>query len=218
MNDPTSQDVDIAQAVVDAGRSLRASGLISGTAGNLSARTSSGAIVVTPSGADKGSLSVNDLVHLRIDEPEAEPTARASVELPFHLAAYHANPSVEAVVHTHAPALTAIGLRGVAISDHLPELAVTLGGITRIGFHPSGSRELADSVGIAVREGASLLILERHGAVSVGATIREALHRMELAELSAYSVLLALDGSVAINPERKAKLEAACALLRPDAR
>ncbi len=49
------------------------------------------------------------------------------------------------------------------------------------------------------------MLLRRHGAVAVGRTLREAADRMELAELSAYAVLLSLaesDAGVRTRVER----------------
>lgn len=207
MTDLLPHAYDAATALIAAGRSLSDAGLIAGAAGNLSARISPDAIVITPTGADKGSLEVSDLVQIDLMRPSAGAVIRASSELPFHLAAYEASDSVRAVIHTHAPALTALGLREVSISDYLPEVSLGVGKIAQVGFHPSGSPELGDAVGDAVREGAAVLILHRHGAISVGSTVRQALHRMQLAELSAYTVLLALDGGGAVDPERRARLD-----------
>jgi ribulose-5-phosphate 4-epimerase/fuculose-1-phosphate aldolase len=50
---------------------------------------------------------------------------------------------------------------------------------------------LAECVGRAVAEGARVLLLERHGAVSVGHNLTDAYDRMELAELTARTALLA---------------------------
>lgn len=216
MTDLIPHAYDAATALVAAGRSLTDAGLIAGTAGNLSARISPDAIVITPAGADKGSLEVSDLVEIDLGQPGAGAVTRASSELPFHLAAYEASDSVRAVIHTHAPALTALGLREVSISDYLPEVSLGVGPIARVDFHPSGSAELGNAVGRAVREGSKVLILHRHGAISVGATVQQALHRMELAELSAYTVLLAEDGAAAVDAAQQARLEDACARLLTD--
>ncbi len=117
-----------------------------------------------------------------------------SVEFPMHRACYLSRPDVGAVIHTHAPALTASGLREVEFTEFLPEAADSLGTIATVPYAPSGSLELAAMVSDAVAEGATLLLLKRHGAVTVGRNLAEAYERMEFGELTAKTALLALGG------------------------
>lgn len=166
-------------------------GLIAGCCGNLSARLHNrDAIYITPRAADKSRLHASAI---RVVDLHAAPesNAHASVELPLHRACYLADMRVGAVIHTHAPALTALGIRDLDLASILPEAAASLGPIARLPYWPSGSQELATSVGNAVAEGVKLLLLARHGAVSVGGTIAEAYERMEYGELSARAALMA---------------------------
>lgn len=174
------------------GRRLWEAGLIGGCCGNLSARLHHGdAFYITPRGMNKSRLHAGDirLVPLRGD---GENSPRASVELPLHRACYFADAGVGAVIHTHAPALTAIGIRRLDMHDQLPEVEESLGGVARVPYTPAGSPELAESVSRAVSKGARLVLLERHGAVTVGHTLTDAYDRMEFGELSAKAALLAL--------------------------
>jgi L-fuculose-phosphate aldolase len=174
------------------GRRLWEAGLIGGCCGNLSARLHQGdAIYITPRGVNKSRLHAEDirLVPLRHD---AETPARVSVELPMHRACYLSDVGVGAVIHTHAPALTALGIRRQDIHEVLPEVEASLGGLARVPYTPAGSPELAESVGHAVAGGARLILLERHGVVTVGHTLTDAYDRMEFGELSAKAALLAV--------------------------
>jgi L-fuculose-phosphate aldolase len=109
----------------------------------------------------------------------------------MHRACYFADVGIGAVIHTHAPALTALGICGLDLDRALPEAGASVGGVTRVPYAPSGSGELADSVGRAVSEGARVVVLERHGVVTVGHNLTDAFDRMELGELSAKAALLA---------------------------
>ena len=174
------------------GRRLWEAGLIGGCCGNLSARLHQGdAIYITPRAMNKSRLHAEEirLVPLRAGE---ESPARVSVELAMHRACYYADVGIGAVIHTHAAALTALGIRGLDLSEVLPEAVAALGGVARVPYAPSGSEELAESVGQAVSGGARLVLLERHGAVTVGHTLTDAYDRMELGELSAKAALLAV--------------------------
>ncbi len=172
------------------GRRLRDSGHIAGGSGNLSvALQQRGAIAITPRGRDKGSLVPSDLVTVPLESPEPPPSG-ASSELPMHRACYLGNDGVGAVIHSHSPALTAMGLRSARLDEELPELAQAIGPARLVPFHPSGSDELAHAVRAAVEGGVTVVVLARHGAVTVGADLAEAYDRLALAELSARSVLL----------------------------
>jgi L-fuculose-phosphate aldolase len=166
-------------------------GLIAGWCGNLSARLRNREyIYITPRSANKSRLHASDiqLVYLGA-APDS--LVNVSVEFPLHRESYLANEEVGAVIHTHAPALTAAGIRGIDVEEVLPVAAASLGGVVRIPYHNSGSEELARAVADAVASGAKTLLLAHHGAVTVGHSLTEAYDRMEFAELTAQTALLA---------------------------
>lgn len=191
MTGETLHDAELREALCAAGRALHRQGLLAGTAGNLSVRLDARRVLLTPRGMRKDRMDPRDLVALDLASPGPDDLARATTEWPVHRAAYEASDLVRAVVHTHGPALTAAGLRGLSLTDALPELEAATGPVAMVESAPSGSEELGLAVGRAVAEGASVLLLRKHGAVTVGATLDAALDRMELAELSAHAVLLA---------------------------
>lgn len=174
------------------GRRLHEAGLIAGLAGNLSARLPDDAVLVTPRGIRKDGLRPGELVRLDLERPADDDLARATTEWPMHRACYRAAAASGSVIHTHAPALTAAGLRGLDVGDALPEAADSVGGIRLVPWAPAGSEALGRRVARAVEAGAGVLLLARHGALAVGRTPAEAFDRMELAELTARAVLLAL--------------------------
>ena len=187
-------DEDLRKALVAAGALLHARGLVAGTAGNLSARRADGVVLVTPRGARMDRLAADELVPIGLGEEDGAALARASTEWPLHRACHRLG-GVGAVVHTHAPALTALGLVGAdgheRLARALPEMAAAVGGVASAPFAPSGSEELAEAGGSAVEAGSAVLILRRHGALAVGPDLDVAVDRMELAELAARAVLLA---------------------------
>lgn len=167
-------------------------GLIAGCCGNLSARLHRrDAIYITARGVNKARLSAYDVQLVPLHSATEKGYEKVSVEFPMHRGCYMADPDVGAVIHTHAPALTALSIRKLDIEEMLPEAAAALGPIATIPHLSSGSWELADAVGNAVMRGARLLVLERHGAVTVGRTIAEAYDRMEFGELTARTALMA---------------------------
>jgi len=182
------------EQLCEVGRTLHAAGLIAGTAGNLSCRLSDDHVLVTPAGRRKDQLDPSDLVVMELGghEPGGMIPTFPTSEWPMHRGCYLTGLArVGAVVHAHAPALTAAGLRGIDPSRHLPELTKAVGGFASVPFLPSGSEALGEAVAEAVAEGASVILLHRHGVTTVGCTPAEAFDRMELAELAARAVLWA---------------------------
>lgn len=179
----------VREALCRVGRALHRSGLVAGTAGNLSVRLEGGRVLVSPRGARTDRLTPDEVVRLSLEAPDPDALARASTEWPSHRACYGADSAVGAVVHTHAPALTAAGLRELDVGAALPELEAAVGPLVTVRFAPSGSAELAAAVGQAVRGGGRVLLLLRHGVLAVGATLDEAFDRTELAELAARAVV-----------------------------
>lgn len=173
------------------GARLGGLGLNAGTTGNLSVLLRDGAtIFITPRGVDKAGLEPHQIRRLSLHEGD-QSTVGASSELPLHRASYRARSDVGAVIHAHPPALTALPLRGLDLTATLPESGTALGGIAHIPYVPAGSEELARLVGTAIAGGASLLLLERHGIVSVGRSLDEACGRIEQGELAALTTLMA---------------------------
>jgi L-fuculose-phosphate aldolase len=171
-------------SVVDTARQLLATGLVIGTAGNVSLRTGD-MVLITPSGVDYRSLTPGQVCVVDVHGHVHEAAIPPSTELPLHLAAYRSarSPSdqVAAVVHTHSPYATAVGL----VIDTLPAvhyLIAMLGGpVPVVPYATPGSQALADGIGAAL-SGRSALLLRNHGVVTVGPTLRATLEKASLVE------------------------------------
>jgi L-fuculose-phosphate aldolase len=185
-------DAHLREALVAAGRRLGARGLISASEGNLSVRLDDARLLMTPSGLRKDELGPEDILVVPIERPEDETfdddRPRPSSDIAIHRAAYAARPDVLAVVHAHLPASMALTLAGeVPDPLALPETAHFLPRLPFVPFRPMGSAELASDIADQLagwpdpKPGA--VLLERHGAVAVGATVDEAVNRLELVEV-----------------------------------
>ncbi|MEE8391661.1 MAG: NAD(P)-dependent oxidoreductase, partial [Anaerolineae bacterium] len=91
---------------------LYTTGLITATGGNVSARIpGTDHILITPSQLFKGDLHPGVLVRIDREGKALDPDALSpSSEWPMHCAIYQTRPDVEAIVHTHAPQVTILGL------------------------------------------------------------------------------------------------------------
>jgi L-fuculose-phosphate aldolase len=178
--------------LIAAGRRLGARGLISAGEGNLSVRLDADTILVTPTGRRKDELEPDDLVVVRLrhsSRASVSPNGRRPTsDLAIHLAVHTARPGVGAVAHAHLPAAMALTLAGeIPDPAALPETALLLPRLPFLGLGVPGSDELAARIAAALCEPPepypTAVLLERHGAVAIGADPAAAVDRLELVEV-----------------------------------
>jgi ribulose-5-phosphate 4-epimerase/fuculose-1-phosphate aldolase len=193
---PPKDMAGLRAVVVAAGRRLGARGLIAAGEGNVSVRLGDGRLLITPAGRRKDELATADLVVVP-HRPGPDASAggrRPSSDIAIHRAIYAARPDVQAIVHAHLPAAMALTLAGeVPDPAVLPETALLLPRLPFVPFETAGSEGLAAAVATALADGPPLpgaALLERHGAVAVGAgaadaaaAVEQALDRLELVEV-----------------------------------
>lgn len=187
---PRAADAGVRSAIVRACRRLDAKGLVAGAEGNVSARTSPTAAVVTPAGVVKGDVRAADLVRVSLPGGAATGPGRPSSELPMHLAIYVARPDVGAVVHAHPPAATGFAVARMTLPlGALAELAGVIGSVPLVAYRDPGSAALGRAVAAALsRRGiarANVCLLANHGVVAVGKSVAQALSRIESVEQAA---------------------------------
>lgn len=187
-------------------RALRSDGLVVGTAGNVSVRVGD-RVVISPSGLDYDDMTP-DLVGVhRLDGSPVDAPLAPSTELPLHLAVY-ARTDAAAIVHTHAPASTALS----TVVDVVPAshyYTAMFGGTVRVAPYAAfGTEELAAAVAAAL-EGRSAALMGNHGAITVAATLETALSRATYLEYVCDVHLRALSTGVPVRtlpPEEIARV------------
>ncbi len=165
--------------IVEACRLLAGSGLVIGSAGNVSARVGD-LVAVTPTGSRLASLTADRIAIVDLDGSLVDGPLAPTSELPLHLAVYE-HSDAAAVVHTHPPMATAIA----CVADELPcfhYALLTLGGNVRVAPYATfGTPELAASV-VEALEGRRAALMACHGAVTYGADLASAVDATELLE------------------------------------
>jgi L-fuculose-phosphate aldolase len=190
MEPEESYERQLRAEIVRIGQLMHARGLLCGFEGNLSARLDEERLLMTPSGLHKGLMHEEQLLVVDLDgrvvvESEATRGLRPTSELPMHLETYRRRPDVRAVVHAHPPITVALSIAGVAMDTPLlPEVIVLLGLIPTTDYAMSSSDEGATAIHqlIATHDA---LILQRHGTLTVGATLTAAFMRLETVEQNA---------------------------------
>ncbi len=172
--------VEIVRAVGE----LYALQLITATGGNVSVRIEGrDECWITPSQLYKGGLQPEMMVRIDFEGRILEGTLAPSSEWALHTEIYRARPEVGAVVHTHAPYATILGL------SRLPFLPVTteaafLKELPVAPFVMPGTKELAQAAVAAMGKNPAC-ILQNHGLVVAATSLRRACNLTEVIERTA---------------------------------
>jgi L-fuculose-phosphate aldolase len=175
--------------------------------GNVSARWGRN-LLITPSGVNKGFLREEEIITVDLMGQRLFGIGEPTTELLLHLEVYRIRPEVEAVIHAHPPIATAFTIAGLSLADGiLPEVVLSLGAIPTAPYATSGTPEMA----AAVRDLLpcyDAILLEQHGALTMGKNLWEAYNRMEKVEHAAWTVWLArqLGQARTLPPEEVATL------------
>jgi L-fuculose-phosphate aldolase len=183
--------------------------LLAATDGNLSARGGEH-LLTTPSGVNKGFMQENDIITVDFQGQKICGQGEPTSELLLHLEVYQRRPDVRAVIHAHPPIATAFTVAGLSLAEGvLPEVVLSLGAIPTAPYATTGTPAMA----AAVRELVpcyDAILLEQHGALTLGASLWEAYNRMEKVEQAAWTVFLArqLGQARPLPPQEVARLTA----------
>ncbi|HHS50335.1 MAG TPA: class II aldolase/adducin family protein [candidate division Zixibacteria bacterium] len=180
MNSETQAIADL----IKAGDRLRASGLLPGTSGNLSARCDGG-FVITNSGATTGHLSPEDFSFVGRDGNVTK-SSKPSSELPLHQAIYRIRDNARAIVHVHAPFVVALTLAETCFdSSALPETKLKFGEVPTTRFAQPSTGQSAEVISEVLTETTKAVIIPLHGLVAIDENVREACSIAEEIEYSA---------------------------------
>lgn len=189
---------------------LYAQQLITATGGNVSVRIEGrDELWITPSQLFKGELSPEALVRIDLSGAALDEGARAaSSERLMHCAVYSARPEARAVIHAHAPHATILANTGLPFLPISTDAAF-FGELPRIPFLMPGTQELADAVAEGIRE-AWAVLLQNHGLLVAGRSLRRAADMVEIVERTAEILL----GCYAVGKEPPVLPEEAVRTLR----
>ncbi|UCG31569.1 MAG: class II aldolase/adducin family protein [Phycisphaerales bacterium] len=177
--------------IVDIARRVHAQGFVAATDGNISARAMGDRMFITPSGTCLGELNPADLLYLDFERRVLAGRGRPSSELALHIEVYHQRPDVQAVIHAHPPVTNAFSFAGLSLADPvIPEVVVAFGAIPTTEYATPSSEEGPMVIRGLIRRH-DVLILQRHGSLTVGADLSDAYHKLEKLEHAARTLLAA---------------------------
>jgi L-fuculose-phosphate aldolase len=164
-------------------------GLCQGREGNISARMGE-VMLVKATGQFLSDATPKDFVKVKLENRRADWKREPSIEVNMHRLLYLRRPEVNAVVHTHPPFVTSFCVAGLRLDPVTTEAAFYFPkGIDLLPKEEPGSLRLAEAVSDKMGEADSLL-LERHGLVTLGHNLHDAIQLSIAAERTAQVAVL----------------------------
>jgi len=188
-----STETQLREQICLLAKSLFDRGLTGGSTGNISARTTDGGLLVSPTGTSFGRLDPARLArfdptgrHIEGDEP--------TKEMPLHAAFYDTRSSAGAVVHLHSCHSVALSMLDDVDHDNFlppmtPYAIMKLGKVRLLPFFLPGDPAMGEAVrGLAGKR--SAVMLANHGPVVAGKDVEAACNAVEELEDTARLALL----------------------------
>jgi len=166
-------------------------GFVAAYDGNISCRTNSDSVLITPSGICKGNVNEKDIIEIDLNGNVLSGKKKISTENKIHLFVYLKRKEVKAVVHCHPTYATAFALNGEGLNKHyLPEVFLTIGKVPLCKYATPSTDGVAKSLEPYINYSWAML-LQNHGAVTMGKSLDDAYFKMEKLEQAAKIILLA---------------------------
>ena len=161
--------------IIDVSNEIYNKGLVSGEAGNISARFKSETgdfIAITPTLKSLSDLKEEDIVLVDFDGNSLT-NGKPSSEVNMHLEIYKKRDDVKGIVHTHSPYATGFAFSSKKIKRYEGFGEIKKPYLSSIEYEKPGTDELAKkaSEGIADED---VLILKNHGVICVSDSLKEA--------------------------------------------
>jgi len=163
-------------------------GLMISTYGTVSVRWRKNDFLITPTNVPRWDLQISDVV--QIQNGMREPGKIPSRATWLHEEIYRRIPSVNSIILTQSPYLMAFGITHSTLDVRtIPESWIFLQDIPNVAFgiHKSGKKEIPD----LLKAGNQALIIQNDAVLITGDKLLNTFDRLEVAEFSAKSLVMA---------------------------
>ena len=180
-------EYEIKKQICDIGRRIYNRNMVAANDGNISVKLNDNEFLCTPTGVSKGFMTPDFIC--KVDREgnviQANPGFKPSSEIKMHLRCYADREDVGAVLHAHPPTATGFAVAHVPLDRYdMIETVVALGSIPITPYGTPSTYEVPEAIAPYIQEHDAVL-LENHGALTVGSNLVEAYYKMETLELFA---------------------------------
>ncbi len=180
-------EAELRKEIVDVCYKMWQQGWVAANDGNVSVRLEPDVFLITPSGVSKSRITQDML--LKVDGSmnviEGPKGLKPSSEIRMHMRCYRDRADVGAVVHAHPPTATGYAVAGIPLDQYsMIETVIAIGSVPVTPYGTPSTDEVPENIAPYLPEH-DVLLLENHGALTVGCDLTTAYYRMETLELYA---------------------------------
>lgn len=197
---------ELKNLIIEVGKRIWTRGYVASNDGNISVRFGDNEILTTPHGVSKGFMTKEMIVRVDFSGKVVSGDSRyhPSSELKMHLEVYKERPDIKSVIHAHPTYATSFAVAGLPLDRCvLPEAVIVIGAVPIAKYGLPSTMELADAIREHIKTSDAIL-LENHGALTLGSDLLDAYYKMETLEHTASIVWKAIQlGNVNVLPEQE---------------
>ena len=197
---------ELKKLFVELGRRIWERNYVAANDGNMTVRLNDREILTTPTGISKGFMTTDMIIKVDYDGKviSGNPKYRPSSEVAMHIDVYKERPDINAIVHAHPPFATSFAVAGIPLDKCvLPEAIIVIGAVPIAKYGLPSTSELPDNIRPHIQNN-DVILLENHGALTLGTDLLSAYHRMETLEHTANIVSKSIQlGNLGIIPENE---------------
>ena len=174
---------------------LASSLFVTSCGGNLAWKLEENLLLTTPTKMNKADILPEDLVFIDLEGQVVEGSRRPTGETPMYLKFFHLRKDIVSVIHCHPPAVCALAIskgKNWLMQPIYPETTIEVGPVPMVPYAEPLTEKLASNFEPFL-PGYDSFIMQNHGLVTMTrAGVKNTLLKVELLEMSAQSILLAL--------------------------
>ena len=162
--------LSIMDELIEVGKKVVDRGLAVGSGGNLSFRApGTETFFITGTGTQLDQLNPGSFAEVNLNG-EVSGVVKPSSEFRVHLESYGARPEIDVCIHLHPQASVLTAALNLPIKYLTVDHVYYVRKVVRIPWIRSGTQEIADATGLAVKD-SNVVILENHGCVVLAPSV-----------------------------------------------
>ena len=181
------QKQEIKELICDVCHKMWQLGWVAANDGNISVKMEDGTFWITPSGISKSFITPETLIRVNeaMEKLEGADGLVPSSEIKMHMRCYQEREDVGAVVHAHPPTATGYAVANKPLGEYsMIETVIAIGSVPVTPFGTPSTYEVPEAIAPYLAQH-DVLLLQNHGALTVGCDLITAYYRMETLELFA---------------------------------
>ena len=183
---------------------------VTSSGGNLAWKLDDNLLLISPTMMNKGDISPEDLVFIDMEGKVVEGQGRPTGETPMYLKLFSERNDIISILHCHPPNVCALAIskgKNWLMRPIFPETTIEVGPVPTVPYGEPLTETLANNF-VPFLSKYNNFIMENHGLlIMTRAGIKQTMMQVQLLEMSAKSILLALQMGDIKELDRKAVID-----------